>query len=77
MAISFDGETWRKASLKYRGNEKYSWVKWHFNREADKGEYTILVRAADSEGNIQPIKPYWNRKGYGYNAVQKIKIQVE
>ncbi|WP_248347284.1 sulfite oxidase [Cytobacillus firmus] len=77
VAISFDhGDTWRKASLKYRGNEKYSWVKWHFNWEVKKGEYTILVRATDTEGNIQPIKPYWNRKGYGYNAVQKIKIQV-
>ncbi|WP_353737032.1 hypothetical protein [Bacillus sp. CMF12] len=61
----------------YRENEKFSWVKWHLDWEAYKGEHTILVRASDSEGNLQPIKPYWNRKGYGYNAVQKIKIQVE
>ncbi|AND39997.1 MULTISPECIES: sulfite oxidase [Cytobacillus] len=78
VAISIDhGDTWRKTSLKHRENEKFSWVKWHFDWEAYKGEHTILVRASDSEGNIQPIKPYWNRKGYGYNAVQKIKIRVE
>ncbi|KAF0815776.1 MULTISPECIES: sulfite oxidase [unclassified Cytobacillus] len=78
VAISFDhGETWRKATLKYRENEKYSWVRWYFNWEANKGAYTILVRAADSEGNIQPKNPYWNRMGYGYNGVQKIKVQVK
>ncbi|WP_182480493.1 hypothetical protein [Peribacillus asahii] len=42
-----------------------------------KGEYMIYVRAKDSSGNVQPLTPFCNRKGYGYNAVSKIAVKVE
>ncbi|WP_144542834.1 sulfite oxidase [Cytobacillus oceanisediminis] len=78
VEISFDyGISWRKASLKWKESEKYAWVKWQFEWQAVKGEHTILVRAHDTEGHVQPLRPFWNRKGYGYNAVQKANIKVE
>jgi hypothetical protein len=43
----------------------------------EKGEYTILAKATDSSGRTQPFTPMWNRKGYGYNAIQKVHIKIE
>lgn len=78
VEVSFDqGETWKKAALSLREDEKYAWVKWQLEWKAVKGEHTILARAHDTEGNIQPLRAFWNRKGYGYNAVQKINVKVE
>ncbi|MDQ7864979.1 hypothetical protein RCO48_39430 [Peribacillus frigoritolerans] len=44
---------------------------------SEKGEYTIKSKATDSFGQIQPNLPFWNKKGYGYNAIDKIKVKVE
>lgn len=78
VEISFDhGNTWKETSLKFKEDEKYAWVKWKFVWRADKGDHSIFIRASDTEGNVQPLRPFWNRKGYGYNAIQKIKVKVE
>lgn len=72
-----DGHTWETCQLTST-SEKYSWVSWNYQWEVlKKGEYTIKSKATDSHGNVQPSKPFWNRKGYGYNAVDHIKVKVE
>lgn len=78
VEISLDnGDTWRKAVLE-RLNEPYAWTKWSFLWNAEKkGEYSIYVRAKDSQGRIQPMNAFWNRKGYGYNAVSKVNVKIE
>ncbi|WP_373923446.1 hypothetical protein [Bacillus rugosus] len=38
----------------------------------DKGEYKIMTKATDSYDRTQPTLPFWNRKGYGYNAIDEI-----
>ncbi|MEQ6388175.1 sulfite oxidase [Bacillaceae bacterium S4-13-58] len=78
VELSFDqSETWIKASLHPLSNQKYVWSKWSYEwKVSQKGEYTIYVRARDSIGRVQPITPFWNRKGYGYNAVSHIKVKV-
>ncbi|WP_053361726.1 sulfite oxidase [Bacillus sp. FJAT-27251] len=79
IQLSFDnGETWVKANADQSGNHPYSWVNWSYDWKADKkGEYTIQSKATDSAGRTQPLKAYWNRKGYGYNAVSKIHVKIE
>jgi DMSO/TMAO reductase YedYZ molybdopterin-dependent catalytic subunit len=76
VEISFDyGETWQPAQMNY--SEPYSWVQWKYEWEAIvRGEYTIMSRATDSAGRVQPKEPFWNRKGYGYNATDKIRVEV-
>lgn len=70
------GKTWNPAIVEH--DENYAWVQWEYEWNADKkGEHIILSRATDSTGRLQPIKPLWNRKGYGYNAVDKISVKVE
>ncbi|MBM7651023.1 sulfite oxidase [Neobacillus cucumis] len=78
VEISLDsGQTWDPCQLTSTF-EKYSWVRWSYQWQAfKKGEYTIKVRATDSEGRVQPAEPFWNRKGYGYNAIDRIQVKVE
>lgn len=40
-------------------------------------EPTIKTRAFESIGQSQSDKAYWNRNGYGYNEVSRLKIRVE
>lgn len=79
VEISLDnGTTWEDASLKYSDMKAYGWVSWTYTKDfREKGEYTILSRATDTYGRVQPLEPFWNRKGYGYNAIDCIVIKVE
>ncbi|MFJ7469146.1 sulfite oxidase [Peribacillus frigoritolerans] len=73
-----DGYTWSNAAILPGKNVGYGWVSWSFEWDiSEKGEYTIKSRATDSFGRIQPNLSFWNKKGYGYNAIDKIKVKVE
>jgi hypothetical protein len=50
---------------------------WAFNWEATPGEYTLCARAADTEGNVQPLNQPWNFHGMGNNMVQRVNVVVE
>lgn len=79
VELSFDnGVTWNNAILKKLPNQKYAWCNWFYQWTVEKnGEYTVYARAKDSSGRVQPVTPFWNRKGYGYNAISKIKVKIE
>jgi len=79
VEISTDGGSeWHKTDLKRYPNQPFAWVYWsYYWKPSRKGEYSIMSRARDSRGRIQPLEPYWNRKGYGYHAVSKIRVKVE
>lgn len=78
VEISTDnGDTWIDVKI-VQSNSSYSWVAWTYDwKAAEKGIYTIMAKATDSHDRTQPLKPYWNRKGYGYNAVDHIKVKIE
>lgn len=78
VEISTDnGNTWSEAQVS-DSKSSYKWVSWSYEWDAvEKGIFTILSKATDSIGQTQPIKPYWNRNGYGYNAIDQIKVKVE
>lgn len=78
VQVSFDnGQTWTNANLSSSSESNYTWTDWSFVMEFNKGEYTILSRGVDSSGRVQPPTPFWNRKGYGYNAIPKVHVKVE
>jgi len=82
VEVSVDnGNTWNEATITTemaKQKPDYEWRPWTFNWLAcEKGEYTILTKATDSNGRTQPKSPSWNRKGYGYNAIDQIKIKIE
>ena len=71
------GATWSPARLA-ADHAKYAWRLWSYSWEAAKsGEYTILSRAADTQGRSQPETAAWNPSGYLYNAIDQVKIHVE
>ncbi len=72
-----DGVTWKEAHMDLPMS-RYSWIPWSYEWKANKkGKYTILSRASDRAGRVQPIKAFWNRKGYGYNAADKVEVKIE
>ena len=54
-----------------------AWRRWTFDWEAAEGEHVLCSRAADAAGNVQPLEPAWNLKGYANNAVEQVHVRVE
>ncbi|MCM3601921.1 sulfite oxidase [Robertmurraya korlensis] len=79
VEISTDnGESWNEANIETIDHTGYSWSTWYYHWRAEqKGEYTIMSRATDSNKRVQPKKPFWNRKGYGYHAIDKVRVKLE
>nr|WP_309100590.1 sulfite oxidase [Fredinandcohnia onubensis] len=79
LEISVDGgSTWLNVKLEPTNNGDYGWQSWSYEWTiSKKGEYVIMSKATDSYGRTQPVTPFWNKKGYGYNAIEKINVKVE
>jgi DMSO/TMAO reductase YedYZ molybdopterin-dependent catalytic subunit len=71
-----DGRTWQDAQLGPLLGER-AWRGWSYAWDAAQpGSHVISSRATDSAGNVQPLAPAWNRKGYENNAVERIPVTV-
>lgn len=78
VEVSVDGgATWRPARLS-PPSSRWAWARF----EADwtppaPGPVTILARASDARGRIQPLTPdNWNPKGYCCNACHRVTVRV-
>jgi DMSO/TMAO reductase YedYZ molybdopterin-dependent catalytic subunit len=77
VEVSVDnGVTWH--AVKLTGpDQPYAWRHWEWLWEvAAAGEYTIMARATDTNGHLQPETAHWNALGYGNNGIQEHAIQV-
>ena len=43
----------------------------------EPGYYTIMSRATDTAGRVQPIVPPWNPSGYLWNGIDRVGVTVE
>ena len=81
VEVSTDGgSTWDQASLDERGDgpvSPFAWRPWSFQWDARPGRYILLVRATDSQGNVQPVSQPWNFQGMGNNIAQRVEVLVE
>lgn len=76
VEISTDGgASWKPATLG-REQARYAWRLWRHEFTAKAGDYSILSRATDSQGRVQPEAAVWNPSGYLYNAIDQVKIHV-
>ena len=76
VEISTDGgQSWSSAKLGHE-HSHYAWRLWRYEWKPAPGDYTILSRASDTEGRIQPNEAAWNPSGYLYNAIDQVKIHV-
>ncbi|MDP2849533.1 MAG: molybdopterin-dependent oxidoreductase [Sulfuricurvum sp.] len=79
VMISTDGgKSWSATELQ-KDYGKYAYRPWIYQWEPKvKGEYTIMVRAINRIGNIQPQvnEIGWNAGGYQYNAVDSVNVKI-
>lgn len=78
VEVSTDsGRSWKNAELSPQ-NLPFAWRLWSMPwTPPDYGYYTVMSRATDSTGRIQPIVATWNPSGYLYNAIDQVGITVE
>jgi hypothetical protein len=69
--VSTDGgESWQRATLK-RPLSDLTWVLWELTWKPQAGNYTVLVRAIDMEGNVQDPnnEPPLPKGSSGYHTI--------
>ena len=78
VEVSTDaGQTWNSALLG-KEHAHYAWRLWSYSWKPSKSDdYTILSRATDSQGRVQPDSADWNPSGYLYNAADKVTVHVQ
>jgi DMSO/TMAO reductase YedYZ molybdopterin-dependent catalytic subunit len=76
VEVSADnGKTWHGARL-IGLDEPHAWRHWEYLWEANKGDFTIMARATDTNGRQQPESASWNVLGYGNNGIEEHAITV-
>jgi DMSO/TMAO reductase YedYZ molybdopterin-dependent catalytic subunit len=76
--VSTDGgSSWHAAQLSTQ-KLPFAWrlftLAW---TPAAPGYYTVLSRATDTAGRVQPIVPAWNPSGYLWNGIDRVGVTVE
>lgn len=69
------GASWHVADVQ-ESQVRYSWVRFEFAWDASPGEYTLMTRATDAEGNTQPDAVPFNEKGYLFNQPLPHPVRV-
>ena len=82
VEVSIDGGAWQKATIDPEEDAEFAWKIWHFNWDnPPKGEHTVVSRAIDTKGNIQPAADsdymtgkhtYWESNG---QVVRRVNIE--
>jgi hypothetical protein len=76
--VSVDGgRHWTRARLRRDQRTKFGWQEWELNwTPARDAYYTLLARARDRAGNMQPLHQEWNPAGYAWNVVTPVGVNV-
>jgi DMSO/TMAO reductase YedYZ molybdopterin-dependent catalytic subunit len=78
VEVSTDGgNKWKEANLLGKAR-KYVWRMWEYQWQVpeETGKYTLMARAADQLGNIQPMEHAKERGGYLVNHVLPVEVEV-
>lgn len=78
VEVSTDGgRTWIQAEFTERGN-RWTWSLWSVHLTLPAGRHTLVARATDSGGQVQPEKVdgIWNFKGYMNNAWHRVPVEA-
>jgi sulfite oxidase len=77
VEVSMDeGNTWNQARL-LGEDQPYAWRQWHFIwKEKTAGTFTILCRATDTRGEVQPATSPWNPSGFLWNGWDRVTVTV-
>ncbi len=69
------GSSWKSTRLEASAGP-YAFREWSARVTLNKGEHSLWIRAVDTLGRTQPFDGglFWNPGGYGWNAVEKIRV---
>lgn len=76
--VSVDkGQSWKKAVLSH-SDSRYGWTQFELPVELASGRQSIWCRAIDAFGRTQPKEGSiaWNPRGYEWNGIEKIDVDV-
>ncbi len=78
VELSFDeGRTWEQARL-VGEDEPYAWRQWQFLWKPEgSGSASILCRATDASGQVQPHTTPWNPSGFLWNGWDRVTVTVQ
>ena len=78
VEVSTDsGSSWQLAQLG-QDQSRYAWRLWSYAWTAPNGgDYTIMSRATDNAGRVQPDSVVWNPSGYLINVIDRVKVHVQ
>ena len=76
VEVSVDGGgTWRPAALTGEARPG-AWRTWEAQVTARAGDLTLLARATDGAGDVQPVAARANAGGYGNNSLHAVTVHV-
>jgi DMSO/TMAO reductase YedYZ molybdopterin-dependent catalytic subunit len=77
VSVSTDGgRTWQEASLLGKP-VPFAWRLWEYAwRKPAAGQYTLMARATDSRGRVQPLERDPRRRNYVVNHVLPTPVEV-
>ncbi|MGH9694271.1 MAG: sulfite oxidase [Bryobacteraceae bacterium] len=77
VEVSMDeGKTWEQARL-VGEDQPYAWRQWQLIRQVKTaGTFTILCRATDTRGEVQPATSPWNPSGFLWNGWDRVTVTV-
>lgn len=77
VEVSLDGgQTWHQANFVGPDLGRFAWRNFAFATELEPGSYTIVSRATDTEGNVQPEETEPNNSGYSHNGWRAPAINI-
>jgi DMSO/TMAO reductase YedYZ molybdopterin-dependent catalytic subunit len=77
VEVSADGgKTWKEAGL-YADEGRYSFRRFFSDVPlTGRGPLTLMSRATNADGAVQPMKPNWNPGGYMRNCVEPCPVEI-
>jgi sulfite oxidase len=78
VELSSDGgHHWIPARILNTG-ERWAWSLWEAVVDLPRGRHTLVVRASDTAGALQPsnVTATWNVKGYNNNAWHRVTLDL-
>lgn len=74
--VSTDGgQSWAPATLTREGH-RYAWRRWEYAWTPKAGQHTIMARASDSLGRVQPASRPRDPQGYRWNVIHAVRVNV-
>lgn len=70
------GIDWLQAAISRQSDARWSWVQWTLAAELPTGRHVLVVRTADTAGQVQTEHPetIWNFAGYLSTAWHRIQV---